>query len=207
MSRLLCVTFVIVSRISVVCRGDDAAPSDAPSAVKVNAADVKGRPQQELVKVTNARYFVWFDGRGWHLRTASKNLIKFSGSVKLEQGSFIKLRPIGLDTRDRWGVNEDRTEIRFELRTGGSFDGFDFDVKRTGAAPRITFDLKIGREDKGYPKRIFLGRDSKNPKGVRFECPADPAALKRAEEETNEPPSPEGYRLRGPLGIKPASSG
>lgn len=145
--------------------------------VQVEVSDLQGKPQQDLVKVTNARYYVWHDSNGWHLRTAAKGFVKFDGAITLEGGSFGKLRPVGLDTRartpDRWAVDEKRTEIRFELHTGGSFDGFDFDVRGADEAT-LTFDLKMGQRSIRRHRRIFMGRESKTPESTHFVCSARP---------------------------------
>ena len=157
---------------------DDAPSVSDESPVTIEAGDVRGQPEQNLVKVTNAPYFVWHDSKGWHLRTAARALTQFSGSIRLEGGSFGKLRPIGLEAKgknpDRWAVNAERTEIRYEIHTVGSFDGFDFDVSGADASTRVVFDLSQGRQGRRLPKRIFLGRDSKHPDSSHFESPARP---------------------------------
>lgn len=135
-----------------------------------------GKPEQDLVQVNNARYYVWHDSTGWHLRTASRAVATFSGSIKLDGGTFGKLRTIGFETKgsaaDRWGVNPDRTELRFEIVTGGSFDGFDFDVR--GSDAQIEFDLKMFKTPQARPGRIYIGRSGTHPKEATFRFPADP---------------------------------
>ncbi len=146
---------------------------------KLCSVDPRGRPDQELVKVDNARYYVWHEGDLWHLRTAAKGLTSFSGSIKLTSGSLGRLRPIGLEKKarnpDKWTVNAERTEIRFEIHTVGKFDGFDFDV-RDGVEGRIEYDLKIGKESRNMPRRIYIGPDAGHPEHSRFALPITPTA-------------------------------
>lgn len=158
---------------------DDAPSPGNESPVTADPGAVRGKPEQNLVKVDNARYFVWHDSKGWHLRTAARARTQFSGSIRLGGGSFGKLRPIGLEATgknpDRWVVNAERTEIRFEIHTVGSFDGFDFDVSGADASTRVVFDLSQGRQGRRMPRRVFLGRDGKHPQKSHFAVPADPA--------------------------------
>lgn len=167
--------------VAATAAADDA--DEPPKAEQIAAADVQGRPKQDLVEVQNARYFVWHDSSGWHLRSAAKGFVKFNGSIKLTDGTFGRLRPIGLETKgkyaDRWEVNADRSEIRFEIFTGGSFDGFDFDIRRQSDEARIACDLKMGRESTRRPARIYLGRDSKHPTVAHFETSATPDLVKK----------------------------
>jgi hypothetical protein len=171
---LLSIVFCLPSLLA-----DDtpATQNETEAPVTIEAGDVAGQPEQDLVKVTNARYFVWHDSKGWHLRTAAKALTQFSGSIRIKGGSFGKLRPIGLEAKarnpDRWAVDAERTEVRFEIHTVGSFDGFDFDIVGDPTS-RVVFDLSQGRTGRRMPMRIFLGRDSKHPQKSRFECTAHP---------------------------------
>ena len=135
-----------------------------------------GKPEQNLVKVNNARYYIWHDSTGWHLRTASRRVANFIGSIKLEGGSFRKLRTIGFETKgsaaDCWGVNPERTELRFEIITAGSFDGFDFDIR--GQDAEIVYDLKVFKTAAARADRIYIGRSGTHPKEAKFTLPADP---------------------------------
>lgn len=178
MRRLFCAGLLLVA-FSLRCLLADDAPSAAEvTPVTIAAGDIQGQPEQDLVKVTNARYFIWRDSKGWHLRTAARALTQFSGSIRLEGGSFGKLRPIGLEAKaknpDRWAVNADRNEIRFEIHTVGRFDGFDFEVDGGNPSDRVVFDLSQGREGRHLPRRIFLGRDGKHPGKSQFESSARP---------------------------------
>ena len=58
--------------------------------------------EQDLVKVANARYYIWQTSDGWHVRTAAKGLTRFTGSLQLKHATFGKLRPIGLEKKGRY---------------------------------------------------------------------------------------------------------
>ncbi len=146
--------------------------------------DPRGRPEQNLVKVDYARYYVWYADDLWHVRTAAKRLTRFSGSIRLTSGTFGRLRPVGLEAKarnpDKWGVNAERNEVRFDIHTVGSFDGFDFDV-RDGADGRIEYDLKMGQEARNMPKRVFVGPDAGHPDHSSFSLPIAPTARAAAD--------------------------
>ncbi|QDU39108.1 hypothetical protein Mal4_34430 [Maioricimonas rarisocia] len=168
MRRYAIVLLVVVpvTVLSFVARADDS-PATA-------MLDPDGRPDQDLVKVDNARYYVWREANGWHIRTAAKGFLKFKGAIKLHRGTFGKVRQIGLETRgkyaDRWAINASRNELRFEIYTGGSFDGFDFDVR--GKDAEIEYDLRIGEAGRRMQRRIFVGRNSAHPEKSTFTLPA-----------------------------------
>ena len=189
---LVPVLFAHARRDCSECRAESAAPNERqnrldkqPQAAqevetpeRIANAIIRGRPEQNLVKVRNARYFVWYDGEGWHLRTASKGLVKFTGSIQLQGGgTFGRLRPVGLEKKgknpDGWEVNTERTELRFQIVTGGSFDGFDFDVK-TANKSTVQYQLLIGKDASSLPGRIFLGSESKHPPKSSIIMAAEP---------------------------------
>lgn len=125
----------------------------------------KGTPKTDSFTDKSARYFVWHDDGGWHLRSASNNgLATFEGTIESSNGQFGKLRAIGLETKgkaaDAWQANPERRKIEFRIHTSGSFDGFDFSLPNNDPGT-VTFTLKIG--DKERPGRVFVGRDMKNP--------------------------------------------
>lgn len=120
-----------------------------------------------------ARYYLWEDVEGWHLRSCSRHVNKFEGQVRIEQGKFRKLRPIGIDPKgrgaDQWVVNKERNELKFRLSTAQLFDGFDFTVE--GLDAELEFELLIN--GKRMPARIFVGRDGQHPPEAKFSFPAD----------------------------------
>lgn len=123
-----------------------------------------------------ARYYVWHDGEGWHLRSCSRLVNQFQGTIRVSGGSIRKCRRIGLDLRgkgaDRWSLSKDRRELTFHLFTSTSFDGFDFSVD----APDATVEFELLINDKKMPRRIFIGRNGAHPKDVKFTFSGEPQA-------------------------------
>lgn len=118
-----------------------------------------------------ARYYVWSDAQGWHLRCAARDrtLIKFTGTLELSDGEFGKLRPIGLEAKgkvaDKWVVDEARRKLEFEINTSNSFDGFDFTLAKTKTA-NLACELHVN--GKPQPNRIFIGKDNRHPTAAAF---------------------------------------
>lgn len=137
--------------------------------------DPNGRASNDLTQKA-PRYYVWYDSTGWHLRTTSEKgtFGRFDGTIKVTGGTIGKLRPIGLESKgtykDTWKLSKDRTEIEFQLVSSSTFDGFDFSV--TGADAQVEYNLNISK--KGYPNRIFVGKDGAHPKEVKFQFPGTP---------------------------------
>jgi hypothetical protein len=137
--------------------------------------DPTGRFSDDLIDDT-PRYFLWHDQSGWHVRTTSSRgtFSRYDGTIRVTDGTFARLRPIGLERRgqnpDKWELNDERDEMTFEIATNSSFDGFDFTIDGTDAALR--FDLNISK--KGYRNRIIIGRDGVSPSEKTFNFPAAP---------------------------------
>jgi hypothetical protein len=138
-----------------------------------SALDPRGRMEGSPTDKP-ARYYVWCDDDGWHLRSCSKVMNRFDGSVRVGSATIQKCRPIGLESRgkrpDKWGLDQSRREIRFDIHTARSFDGFDFSVNDPSA--ELEFELRIN--GKAMPKRIFIGRDGAHPAQENFRLPANP---------------------------------
>lgn len=123
-----------------------------------------------------ARYFIWYDDEGWHLRsTTPKNVFKFEGKITVEGGTFGRMRTVGFEQRGRYAdsanASPDRTTIEFTIFTSTAFDGFDFTVN--GSDARVTFEeLKIGQ--RVYRNRIFVGEQGQHPEETTFSFPARP---------------------------------
>jgi hypothetical protein len=155
---------------------EDTAPAPA-SAVTKDGVEINpnGRASNDLTQKT-PRYYVWYDSSGWHLRTTSEEgtFGRFDGTIRATGGTIGKMRPIGLETKgtykDVWKLSADRTEIEFELVSSSTFDGFDFTV--TGADAQVEFELNISK--KGYPSRIFIGKEGAHPKEVKFQFAGTP---------------------------------
>lgn len=137
--------------------------------------DPTGRFSDDLIDDT-PRYFLWHDQAGWHMRTTSARgtFSRYDGTVSVSNGTFAKLRAIGLERRgqnpDKWELNGARDEMKFEIATNSSFDGFDFTID--GADAILSFDLNIAK--KGYRNRIIIGRDGASPSDTKFRFPASP---------------------------------
>jgi len=194
MNRRSILNSVILTMVTLALAEAQDKTSEKPKAKRKAAATARakekttelspnGRPVQDKVKVKSMRYFVWNDSSGWHLRTASKAKRKFIGTIKLTEGTFGKMRAVGLENKgkmaDRWVVNKERNEIQFEILTAGSFDGFDISAKGSGSA-KVEFDLKFmdptraGTKPESQPKKIFIGRIEQHPKTGEFSFSAKP---------------------------------
>ena len=135
----------------------------------------RGRASDNLTN-QSPRFFVWFDGDDWHLRSAStrRRLRKFTGTITVSGGKFDRLRAVGFERKgkhaDTWKRSEDRTKVEFDIKTTHSFDGIDFSVSGSDAV--VTFDLKIGGRSR--PGKIFIGNKGQHPSKAEFSFPADP---------------------------------
>lgn len=136
---------------------------------------VSGRPEGKELDVP-ARYYVWRDPDGWHVRSCCKDgfFDSFQGEITLKDGGkFEKFRPIELERKgkhaDLWQVNQERTKLQFVMYSSDQPDGFDFTVKGDDAS--VVFDLKVREKDQ--PKRIFIGHDNLHPPSGYFEFPAN----------------------------------
>lgn len=154
--------------------GEAAKPGEAKERTPVKL-DIKrkGRPEGKELNVP-ARYYLWSDPDGWHLRSCTKDgyVAKFNGEITLKGGTFEKFRPIELEPKgkhpDAWQVSPDRTQLKFAIQSSDHPDGFDFTVK--GKDATVVFDLKVGGKEQ--PKRIFIGHDNLHPSSTYFEFPA-----------------------------------
>ena len=132
------------------------------------------RPEGSIVDQT-ARYYVWYDTKGWHLRTTAKGTRTFHGTIKVEGGRIKSCVSVGLDdgkqkgTPDAWKVNKDRNELRFQFKTSTRSDGFDLAVEGVG---QIEFDLGIDMQKNA--KAIFVGRELGHPDKDPFRLPVTP---------------------------------
>jgi hypothetical protein len=180
----LCLTAALGGAIAAA---DDAPPESAAETANEASAtefavtkegeaiDPTGRFSDDLIDDT-PRYFLWHDQSGWHVRTTSSRgtFSRYDGTISVEGGTFAKLRPIGLERRgqnpDKWELSDERDEMKFEIATNSSFDGFDFTIDGNDAT--LSFDLNISK--KGYRNRIIIGRDGVSPSEKTFSFPASP---------------------------------
>jgi len=145
---------------------------------KANAAAVAldpfDRPEESIVD-QNARFYLWYDKQGWHLRTTSKMGRIFRGTIRVTDARIASCRSIGLkekqkNVKDAWQVNAARSELKFEFQTGKLSDGFDMVVE--GEEGEIEFELLIDMAKN--PKTVFIGRALQHPEENPFKLPATP---------------------------------
>jgi hypothetical protein len=158
-------------------RTDDpspAAPVDLATLIR-NADGISslGRPQGYKL-AQPARYYVWKDSDGWHLRVTApyKASVSFRGELRLHNAKFLAVRPIGVDKQADGGtVSPDHRQLTFKFLTGGKFDGFDFNLDATDES-QLEMELLIN--GKQLQKRIFIGSDAANPQAAHFAIKAKP---------------------------------
>jgi hypothetical protein len=169
------------------------AADDPPKAVKKGSkAEAKQEPRvldpfdrpDGSIHDQTARYYVWFDKQGWHVRTTSKQGRHFHGKIQVKDARIASCLSVGLDKQknvtDAWQVNAARSELQFDFKTGRLADGFDFVVE--GDAGELEFELKI--DDKSNPKTIFVGRALGHPEASPFTLPAIPQKTKKDDSAT-----------------------
>jgi hypothetical protein len=143
----------------------------------VESIDPVGRPEGKIVK-KSARYYIWYDSLGWHLRvTTAGKARRFHGVIRLPEGTIESTRSVDLNekkNRDFWRYDESKRQLRFEFRAAGGSDGFYF---KTRDASEIVFDLKIDNEHD--PKSVFIGHAARNASELPFRLPAEPKTAKK----------------------------
>lgn len=150
--------------------GDDApaAKVDLPTLLsRTEGVNVEGRPNNyELAE--QARFYVWHDGDGWHVRTVGPPKIAngFRGTIRLHGTKFLKITPVGLDKRnDEASLSPGKDEFTFKFVTSNKFDGVDFNLDKVeGASIEFEVLLNGGKA----PKRVFIGGKAANPKTNHF---------------------------------------
>lgn len=136
--------------------------------------DPWNRPEGSIVDQT-ARYYVWYDTKGWHIRCTAKGLRTFHGTVRVKDARIKSCLPVGLkDGRqkgqpDAWRVNDKRSELTFRFRTAAKSDGFDINIEGDG---QVEFDLGIDEQKK--PQAVFVGRGKGHPAKAPFSLPVTP---------------------------------
>jgi len=155
------------------------AKKKAASRAQPVVLDPLDRPEGAIHDQT-ARYYLWYDKEGWHLRATAKGARIFSGTIRLKDAKIKSCVPIGLSDGKQKGFvdaikfNDARNELKFSFRTANLSDGFDLAVD--GEEGQIQFELQI--DTKKNPKAIFIGRGRQNPDSNPVILPAMP---KRAE--------------------------
>ena len=174
-ARYLLLAVVVVGGLNYAAaqqKTDSKSAADKPA---IETVDPFGRPDGEI-NDQPARYYLWHDADGWHLRTTARRNRNFTGVIRVKDAKIASCVSIGLrndrqkTTTDAWQVNNDRNELQFKFVTGKLSDGFDLAVK--GDDGQIEFDLKI--DNQSNPKEIFIGRDRKHPSKSPFTFPTKP---------------------------------
>lgn len=182
----------IVARCVIICGSigfavSPALPQDKPAANKKAAKkpdkkdekadpppiDPWNRPEGSIVEKT-ARYYIWYDSNGWHLRACSIRLRNFHGVVRVTNGKVKSCIPVGLKERtkvkDLWTVNADRSELKFSFSTSTKSDGLD--IKFEGDEAQLEFDLNIDQDRAA--KLMYIGKNEEHPTRNPFTLPAVP---------------------------------
>lgn len=171
MPRIKCwMAIVVVFVFAAASFGDD---PEIPLGVNPT-----GEPRDHAGKGKKATFYVWYDDGLWHLRTRTGgNARKFSGTIRSVGGKVIKLSGIaGLEARkkshgDIGTLNRAQTEIKFDFRTKGGEDGFDF--RLADEATVVVFDLAL--DGYGHADAISVGAKGLRPPKSKFALPARPA--------------------------------
>lgn len=151
------------------------------AAQDADPANPGGRPKYKNGQP--ARYVVWHDADGWHLRTTTNKDTKFDGAVEIVGGKFVNLQPATVEGKagakkkanpksadyGTWNPEHTVFQFNFSTRDEGS-DGFDMKVSDTATA--IKFVLKVNGKE--VPEAIFIGSKNEHPKGSSFSLPAFP---------------------------------
>jgi hypothetical protein len=159
---------------------EDKKPADTKATSKKKNAGAKGvpidpwnRPEGSIVEKT-ARYYLWYDSGGWHLRACSIRQRNFHGTVRVTNGKVKSCVSVGLKERsktgDAWTVNEDRSELRFSFSTSTRSDGLDIRIE--GDEAQLEFDLNIDKDR--APKLMHIGKNEQHPATNPFTLPAVP---------------------------------
>jgi len=174
--------FVVMTTVAQIA-AQQPEPKAKKKAAKTKAEpvvlDPSGRPEGSIVD-QSGRYYVWHDGQGWHLRTTAKVGRNFHGAVRVKDAKIKTYKSVGLKndkqggSEDSWRVNDARSELTFQFKTGKLSDGLDFVVE--GDDGEVEFDLHIDKQKS--PQAIFVGRGLQHPDTNPFSLPAAPKKMK-----------------------------
>ncbi len=122
----------------------------------------------------SARYAVWRDRDGWHLRTTSdRRTHRFQGEVRIEGGSFVQVNSYR-NAREKpaahWKFKPNKQELVFDFQSHERLDGVRFRVNP--GADRVMFTLRIdGSDEVG---QVYVGRKNQFPEVLPMALPAWP---------------------------------
>ena len=150
-------------------------------AYAVEKIDPNGRPPGTHAGAT-ARYALWHDGEGWHLRTmTAEQEHQFRGYIVAHKGIIVQAHATTLEgsgaKADRWKLGPEKHRLTFDFSTKGGEDGIDWRVE--GNDPELEFFLEIGEKGpKFIADRIFIGASGAHPSSGPFSLPAHPGKKK-----------------------------
>lgn len=133
--------------------------------------DPNGAPTGILTGLST-RFYLWYGQNHWHLRTTSRKPVQFRGIIRVLNGQFTFVRPVGLDLGkvDSWRYFAKKGELHFVFKSRQNYDGLDFRV--VGSDSIVQFDLQtLGKKN---PQVVFIGPGLKHPPAVPFTFPARP---------------------------------
>jgi hypothetical protein len=155
--------------------------SEAKSAVrksqKNQGLDPEGRPAA-FDKVQGARYAVWRDHQGWHLRTSSdRRAHHYKGQIRVEGGSVEQVssyRSEKIAPAARWKLKPNKQELAFNFKSNEPLDGIRFRV--SPGASRVVFALELDSETEPY--LVYIGQKNQFPEVLPMSLPAWPRQVK-----------------------------
>jgi hypothetical protein len=148
----------------------------ADSESKTAELDPWNRPEGSIVE-KSARFYVWYDGNGWHLRSCAKKSRRFHGAIKVKGATIKSCVPVGIkkEQKDAWSVNDDRSLLKFDFKTSTKSDGLD--IKLEGDSGEMEFELAIDDDKRG--NFVFIGNKEQHPPKNPFTLPAAPEKPKK----------------------------
>ncbi len=148
------VSGVLVSPAEIAAQKKPADGKSAKNKKQSEPLDPTGRPEGPLAAklgVKSARYFVWYDKQGWHLRTTAGGTRRFHGTMKVTDGTIASCISVGLKgdgkkSQDAWRVGPQRKVLEFDFRTSTASDGLD--IRIDGDDAELEFNLLIDGQAK-----------------------------------------------------------
>jgi hypothetical protein len=162
-------SFVAIGCVSLALGGcvvvTDVPPEDA-SGTTATRPSANGQPAN-MASAQSSAYWIWHSGGGrWHLRTTSGGTVhRFSGKVSGSGAAkIVRAKSVSKEHDDKVKFLTDK--VNFDLNTGRSGDGFDFDV----AGRCVDFEIEI--DGSNQPQHIVVGSREQRPSAARFTaCP------------------------------------
>jgi hypothetical protein len=150
---------------------DKKAAKKSESTSKSGEINPWNRPEGSIVE-KSARFYVWYDGNGWHLRSCSQRARRFHGTIKVKDATIKSCAPVGLgkEQKDAWSVDDARSLLKFDFQTSTKSDGLD--IRLQGDSGEMEFELQIDGEKRA--NFVFIGKEEKHPPRNPFTLPAVP---------------------------------